>query len=636
MSPLIRGFSSPRRQRGAIGLMAAVTFALAVLCMLLVIDSGRLYLEKRSLQRVADVSALEAATRSGQCSPTATAPGYAIAAATRNGFTVTDATRTLTTDCGTLITGANNLRTFSLDATQNQAIRVVVTHSVARSIAAGVAALFPGGTSDPNITLSATAVAAKALPPLASLTIRSTLLTVDSSKSAALNALFGGLLGGNLSLSVAGWQGLADSNINLLSYLNQLAIDTHVAAGDYTHLLSADITLTQLLSTAATVLPQNGPTAQAAISGLASIQAIAGSTTVQLQNLLNLQTGTPTAGLNLNMNLFQLIEGQVQLANSQSALFATIPANILGLVGVTAKVKVIEPPQLSAVGNPELAKANPTGPNQIYVRTAQVRTLLSVDLTLLNSTLAAVNVLLTPVMVLLSPLGVDLHIAPLGLNLDVDLEAASASSYVTDYTCTSDDTKSLTAKTTTAAVKLAVGRIDTSNWNSSSAPLTVQELPLIDIGTIKCPFLQPCLPRVPYGGGGIGVMVGGTNPSDGAIASSTQTYTFPKPAEIGQPPAPYFMFSSQNIVDSLQGTLSGIQVINHPAQTPGILGTLLGTVTGILSGVLNTLGSLIGSVLSPILDPILNLLLQALGINLAEVEVGANLSCHPGQAALVI
>ncbi len=52
MSPL-KQFYGPARQRGAIGLMAAVTFGLALLLMLLVVDSGRLYMEQRKLQRVA-------------------------------------------------------------------------------------------------------------------------------------------------------------------------------------------------------------------------------------------------------------------------------------------------------------------------------------------------------------------------------------------------------------------------------------------------------------------------------------------------------------------------------------------------------------------------------------------------------
>jgi len=66
MSPLKR-FTGPRRQRGAIGLMAAVTLGLALLLMVVVVDSGRLYMEQRKLQRVADNAALEAVSRGGNC-----------------------------------------------------------------------------------------------------------------------------------------------------------------------------------------------------------------------------------------------------------------------------------------------------------------------------------------------------------------------------------------------------------------------------------------------------------------------------------------------------------------------------------------------------------------------------------------
>jgi len=68
----------------------------------------------------------------------------------------------------------------------------------------------------------------------------------------------------------------------------------------------------------------------------------------------------------------------VQLSNSQSAAAATLPVSLLGLANITTQVKVIEPPQLSAIGDPALAAANPLGPNAIYVRTAQVRTEVTV------------------------------------------------------------------------------------------------------------------------------------------------------------------------------------------------------------------------------------------------------------------
>ena len=79
MSPQLRGmgFTGPQQQRGAIGLMAAVTLGMVLLFMLLVIDSGRLYLEQRKLQRVADMAALEVVSRGGTCGSSATAVTFA-------------------------------------------------------------------------------------------------------------------------------------------------------------------------------------------------------------------------------------------------------------------------------------------------------------------------------------------------------------------------------------------------------------------------------------------------------------------------------------------------------------------------------------------------------------------------------
>lgn len=638
MSPLMYPCSRRDRQRGAIGLMAALTMALALLCTLVVVDSGRLFLEKRTLQRIADMAALEAASLNGTCAGSNTASAYAVQSATRNGFTVTDNTQTLTTRCGTLTTGADSRRSFTVDATKSDAIQVVVSHSVARSIAAGIGAIFDSNPTPENIQLTAVAVATPPLPPLAQLTIKSTLATIDSTKGNLLNALWGGLLGGTLNISVAGWNGLTNANLDLLNYLNQLALDVGVKAGDYTALLGTNIAVSQLLNTAVKVLPQSDPAVQAAVNSLLGVAAIGAGTTIKLQNLLNVQTGLPQSALNTNLNLFQLIEAFVQVANNNSALAATIPANLLGLAGVTIQLTVIEPPQLSALGNPALAKANPTGPNRIYVKTAQVRILISADLgPTLNATLSVINNSLS--LLGLSVLGADVRLLPNGSSVDISLEAASASSYVTDYNCASDATKTLTTSTTTAAVVAKVGTIaNKPAWTSASSALNVQELPILDIGTTSCGgFPRVCQPRVAFGGGGLGLLIGGTGPTDGSILGTTTSFTYPQPAEINQPPSPYHSFgSSTNVLSSLQNTLGSIHLINHPATSTSLLSAVLGLVTSILSAALSTVGSLIGGLLGPLVDPILNQLLTSLGINLAVVDVGANLSCHPGQAVLVI
>jgi uncharacterized membrane protein len=200
-----------------------------------------------------------------------------------------------------------------------------------------------------------------------------------------LNPLFSGLLGGNVNLTLAGWNGLLTTNINLLSYLDQLAVNLNVAAGNYTQLLNTTVTASQLIQAAISVLTANGATADV-LTALGNLQVAAiNQAPLTLGQILQLQTGTTAAALNANLQVFQLIQGVVQLSNSQSAVAATLPVSLLGLANITTQVKVIEPPQLSAIGNPALAAANPLGPNAIYVRTAQVRTQVTVSLPVLSN-----------------------------------------------------------------------------------------------------------------------------------------------------------------------------------------------------------------------------------------------------------
>lgn len=640
MSPCLQ-FRGPARQRGAIGLMAAGTLALALGFMLLVIDSGRLYLEQRKLQRVADTAALEAVTRDGNCLSGASATAYATQSATRNGFTV-NADNTLTVSCGTLQIGADHLRAFSADPKKSAAVQVIATRTVATSVAAGIGALLSGGPASLTTRLSATAVAAEPKISLAQLSIRSTLLGVDSSQSSLLNPLFSTLLGGNVNLTVGGWDGLVKTDINLLKFMDQLAIELGVSAGNYSTLLNTQGNVTQFIKAAATVVNLNGATA-AVTTALANLQVAATSASpIKLGDLLQLQTGTQAAGLDATVQLFQLIQGFVQLANKNSAVTAVLPVNVLGLAGVTTRIKVIQPPQFSAVGDPALAKAAPLGVNRIYVRTAQVRILVSVDLSVINAVLQLVNSLLSPVVglvnTLLAPgclLGnctqTDLQILPNGLNLDLGIEAGTGSSYVTDYSCASPTNKSLTATTNISAVQVKVGQIDDAIWLSSSPAQSLSPLTLVDIGSKTC-NLSGCGARTPFGGGGSEIMI------DSPVAGTTEpNYTFANPHEINVSADPTHPVMVSGVVGSLKGTLGGITLIQHTPTIGSLLGSLLSTLLSTLSNVVALLASAISGLLAPLVDPIVNSLLMNLGIDINKVDVGFNLTCgEKGKAYLVI
>ncbi|NHW99866.1 pilus assembly protein TadG-related protein [Pseudomonas koreensis] len=662
MSPRSQ-FNGPARQRGAISLMAAATLSLALVLMLLVVDTGRLYMEQRKLQRVVDSAALEAVSRGGNCQSGLSAATYAGQSAVRNGYTV-DTNNTLTTTCGSVQTAASGLRAFTADATRSSAIKVDASRTVTTSFAGGVQALFSGSAVSLNTTLNASAVAAQPTPTVAQLNIRSTLASINTAQSNILNPLFSGLLGGNVNLTALGWDGLLNTDINLLSYLNQLAINLNVAAGNYTQLLNTQATVTQLIQAAATVVQLNGATATV-ITALGQLQVAAiNAAPVKLGDILQLQTGTTAAGLDANLQLLQLIQGVVQLANSKSAVAATLPISVLGLANVTVRVKVIEPPQFSAIGDPARAKANPLGADRIYVRTAQIRTMLSVDLPVLSGVAGLTNAVLGLVGGLTSTLN-----AVLGLNLvavlnsvvclgcqqldplllpspriDISLDAGGAKSYVTDYSCPngSTGTKSLTAHTITSIADLKLGKIDPTNAFSSSAEPTVTPLPLIDLGIATCyrvVGLGSCDPNshIQYGAGGIAIML------DTSVAQNSQDLLFSSgtpfatPANLKLPPSVQSAAPTSNIVGSLSNTLAGINLIVYRPQGSNPLGAIVTGVASLISDVTNHLLPVVTNLVSPLLDPLLNNLLKSLGINLMDVDVGANMTCgQTGKAYLVI
>ncbi|WP_371418582.1 pilus assembly protein TadG-related protein [Pseudomonas putida] len=648
--------SSAARQRGAIGLMAVTTLAMALLFLLVAVDSGRLYLEQRKLQRIADMAALEAAGRYAVCTgngPQATA--IARNAATRNGHAPGNP---LVASCGYLQTGAQSLRSFTNDNSRSEAIRVDVSNTVTTSFAAGIYTLAQGGGVPLTTTLHAHAVASKPLPPQAMLSIRTTLATVDSRQSVLLNALLSAL-GGSVQLDLAGWKGIAATDLKLLSYLDQLAVDLKLKVGDYQQLLKADATATQLLQAAVKVLQQSGAAADV-VTNLGKIALGAGnSTLLHLGEILDIQNGTAQAGLDASIQLLQLVQGVIQLAASESAANVDLPISVLGLVNGRVRLKVIEPQQISSVGDPRT--------DELRVHTAQVRAMISLDLPLLSGIFGLVNAVLdlaSPLTNVLNNLlslnlastlesvfcllGVpctvsDIVLVPDKLQLDIGLEVAEATTRLNPqapdtFSCSP---KRLTTRAQSSAAKLAVGRFDSPDAFFTSGTTAVKALPLIDIGTKRCTkllILGTCDPRVPFAGGGLGVRVDSKLLGSGPVE---QPLVFQAPGSmppnIGQPSAYMNMRTiNDNVVGSLSDTLLGIQLQAYKPTSNSGLGQLLVLADSVLGTVRGIIDPLIKGLLSPLIDPLLNVLLKVLGIDLVNAEVGANLSCSGGRAQLML
>ncbi|WP_369654707.1 TadG family pilus assembly protein [Variovorax sp. V213] len=646
---------TPGRQSGSVVINSVIALSLLVI-VLVGTELGYLFFLKRELQKTADLAALAGAqVLEGDSCMTATAA--AIANAARNFPTGLAPVAADSVVCGHWDPASRPTAPHFGPPESGQkfnAVRVTINRTPALLLAG-----IPGNQPRP---VAVDALAAQR-HPLAALNIRSTLVSVDT-QSPLLNAVFGGLLGGSLNLDAVGWNGLITTELKLLTFLDELALELGIGAGKYDQVLAADVAVGTLVQAMINALQRNGGTAQAAIDALNLVKIAANAAPAQpllkLGNLLGAQAGTDAAGLDTNIQVFQLLQGVVQAANGKNGVVADV-----NLAGVSASIKVIEPPQMSAVGNPALAKLNPTGPNQIYVRTAQVRTFFSIDLPALNGVSDVANAVLaaaTPVTDLLNNLlslnlvtgltnllncvlgctrdVTDIKILPAPLRLDISLDAGGGSSHVTDFNCAAD-AKSLTAQTVTSIANLRIGNLGATvalakanAFASSTAPV-VSSLPIIDIGSQSC-VLGPLgigklscdtAHRKAFYGGGLGLK------AELPIGATTQSQFFQNPPDLDGQPA-YLAISTQNVVNSLSNTLSGLSnlMTTIPPTAPnGGLPGVLTALTNTLSGVVTALQGVVSDLLGPLLDPLLTALLgDVLGASLAQTEVGARLSCSKG------
>lgn len=153
--------SDLQHQRGAFSILSAATLVMAILFLALVVDSGRLYLEQRKLQKIADTAALESISRlgSGNCAlDTTNAHRYALENAASYGFA-----GGLTSSCASIAI-IDGLRVPTVDA-DGRAVRVVTSNQVPASIIVRTGGLF-GLPGNSTVRLQAVAVAEKDSDPM--------------------------------------------------------------------------------------------------------------------------------------------------------------------------------------------------------------------------------------------------------------------------------------------------------------------------------------------------------------------------------------------------------------------------------------------------------------------------------------
>ena len=609
-----------KQQHGVTLVMVALWMGIA-LAALMVLDIGNLFWQKRELQKIADLSALAGSTQPLNAACSSTAPSNARQIADANGLRAGDV---FDAKYGRWAPGAGvPLEQFfaAADVSKSNACHVEVQRNVSYFF------IF-SASGHKSRWIGAKATALVSGDPVATVLVRSTLASLNGGM---LNTLLSAVLGTQVNLTAASWQGIAKLNVNLLKVFDSL-LGVNANIGDYEALLNTQVKLADLLKAMITAI-EPGKFVAADVAALQQLSLLnVGNVQVRLGDLIKLENANPAAALNLGVNALELIQGALQVATKHNAV--NLNLGIPGLV--TVKLKVIEPAQLAIIGNPLDDRIT------IEARTAQVRlwVALSTSTSPVASVVNTVLGLVVDLLKLVLSLLVDVEVLPEfrnlnQLKLDVLVDVARGYVRIKDVDCTSA-THSMDLHVEKAGVDVYVGQLAGATQAlqeqqafGSSIP-QVKPLTIIDIGSRVCVVLGLiCGPRTEGSQGNI--RLGGHL----KVLSEQQTVRF-SGDEINKfgvvddaaDQRIYHTVLPKNI-SSISGLLKGANLIevNIGASVNGA--QKLSLVNALLQNVLTP----VLSILDP-LAPLLDGLLRALGIQVNEMEVAPYLQCG-GSSELV-
>ncbi|RZJ19145.1 MAG: hypothetical protein EON91_02815, partial [Brevundimonas sp.] len=213
-----------RDDRGGVAVMGAVAGGLICGLAALSVDLGSIALEARRVQGAADLAALSAAMDLPRA-------GAAAQATARDNL-------------GRQVQPATITGVYTPDRERKPQERFIpggLRPNAARVRLDSEAKLYFGrwilGRETITVSRSATA-AIPQNPPMAAFSIGSRLASLDGG---LLNQLLGGLTGSKVSLNLMDYRRLADLDVDLLTWLDALAVDLGVEAGDYDALLRHEV-----------------------------------------------------------------------------------------------------------------------------------------------------------------------------------------------------------------------------------------------------------------------------------------------------------------------------------------------------------------------------------------------------------
>lgn len=326
---------------GNVAIMSGVLISMAMTLAAFAVDEGALYLERRDAQNLADLAAIAAASNEG-------AAGRAAASfLADNGIEqaiildgAPDSERPLDEHATVWIEkgrytpdpGLAPADRFRPGASPFNAARVTLRK-------AGTVHFAQRLIGRPAIQTSGVAhMAAEAAFSVGS--------RLASLNGGLVNKLLGGLLGGEVSLSVMDYRALVDSRISLFGFLDALAVETGLTAGTYRDLLDTEVTLDQIA--AALAITADGASASALDrfirGGAGEERTVAAGRLVDLgDGLADLAVGTGRSAVAASVSAMEILGAAATLADGTHQAHLDLGLTVPGLASLTADLAIGEP-----------------------------------------------------------------------------------------------------------------------------------------------------------------------------------------------------------------------------------------------------------------------------------------------------
>lgn len=513
--------------------MFAAGFVVASIVGAIAVDAAGIYHERRAIQNGVDLAALSAANNP------AAAQSVAYSALIDAGLMSTGSQAGLT-----VVTG-----NYDPDPAVAVASRFVVNatpiNAVKVSFSKAGTLFFANGWAEPP-TLDASAIAT--VNPQVAFSVGSRLASFSGGVA---NELLNTLLGTQISLTVADYNGLVNAQVDVFSFLDKLALKLGVSVGTYNDLLAMRADHGKLAAALADLLTGVQRTAMLKLANTAGHNGtIPIGKLLQLGNLGDFDIGTGAAnGLFTKISALELLSASAAISDGNHQVALNTGVSLGDLLGVVVNLAIGEPPQ----GGSWFA----IGPTQTVVRTAQVR--LSLVARLKLSILLIINLV--------------------EVNLPLYVEAAHSEAIVASATCPTGTnvSGSATIKARPGVARLIIGEVTPSSFGNFNTTPT--------FGVAKLAVI-------------LGIQV-----TASAIAEIAQinpvSLTF-SPSEIAA--GTVKTAKTTTIVSSLLNSLIGNLQLN-----------LGGLDLGIIGGALKVLLAPLGGILDPIISGLLDALGLSLG-----------------------